>query len=33
MQTCTVYMCTISWWAHQDSNLGRGGYEPPALTN
>ena len=20
------------WWAHQDSNLGRAGYEPAALT-
>ena len=20
------------WWAHQDSNLGPSGYEPPALT-
>ncbi len=23
----------MSWWAHQDSNLGPTGYEPAALTN
>ncbi len=23
---------TTVWWAHQDSNLGRTGYEPVALT-
>ena len=23
---------SVEWWAHQDSNLERAGYEPAALT-
>ena len=29
---CNLRISWFEWWAHQDSNLERAGYEPAALT-
>ena len=32
MSEAASYRRRVEWWAHQDSNLERAGYEPAALT-